>query len=76
MIVGEPVHVPVVVASVRPSRAVPDTAGTTVFTGGTAVMTALWVVVAGVEPPAFVAVTTPRIVEPTSVAVSVYVVPV
>ncbi len=41
------------------------------LTGGVAVMTALCVVVAGVEPAAFVAVTTPRIVKPTSAATSV-----
>ena len=76
MIVGEPVQVPFVVVSTCPSRAVPETAGMTVFVGGTAVMTALCVVVEDVEPAAFVAVTVPRIVLPTSVAVRVYVVPV
>ena len=71
VIVGEPVQVPFVVVRTWPSRAVPETTGMTVLTGATAVMTALWVVVDAVEPPAFVAVTTPRIVLPTSAAVSV-----
>ena len=71
VIVGVPVQVPVVDDSARPSVAVPETTGTTVFTGAIAVTTALCVVVDAVEPPPLVAVTTPRIVEPTSALVSV-----
>jgi hypothetical protein len=51
---------------VAPSRAVPDTVGAAVLTGGAAWTTAVGLEVALVEPASLVAVTTTRRVEPTS----------
>jgi hypothetical protein len=70
VIVGVPVHVPVVEDSSCPSFAVPEITGRPVFAGGAAATTAVAALVAGVDPPEFVAVTTTRIFDPTSVAVS------
>jgi hypothetical protein len=61
-----PVHVPSVAVRVWPTSGVPLIAGSAVFTGGAAVTTAVWLLVAARLPPGFVAVTTTRIVEPTS----------
>jgi hypothetical protein len=43
--------------------------GGTVLTGGSAVTTAIWALVALELPPAFVPLTTRRIVDPTSAGV-------
>ena len=51
-----------------PSRAVPETTGTTVFTGGAAATTPVTAETADELPPAFVPVTTTRSVPPTSAA--------
>ena len=69
VIVGVPVHVPVPPVSVWPSVVVPVIAGRTVLSGGVAAITALAALVAGTEPAALLAVTTSRIVAPTSVDV-------
>jgi hypothetical protein len=66
VIVGVPVHVPVVELSVWPSSGVPLITGRAVLTGGAAATTAVCEVVALALPAAFVPVTTTRIVEPTS----------
>ena len=71
MIVALPVQVPVVAVRVCPSVVVPVIAGRTVLAGGSSVITTVAPVVEDVVPATFVAVTTPRIVEPTSVGVSV-----
>ncbi len=71
-----PVQVPRVPVSVSPSRAVPEIVGAVVLTGGARATVAVAVVLAGVAPAVFVAVTTARIVLPVSAAVSVYVWPV
>ena len=73
VIVGVPVHVPVVDDSARPSRAVPETTGTTVFTGGAAATTPVTTETAEELPAAFVPVTFDRSVLPTSAATAVYV---
>ena len=64
-----PVQVPVVAVSVWPSFAVPLIVGATVLTGGAAVITAVWALVALLLPTPLVAVTVRRSVLPTSVAV-------
>ena len=75
--VGEPLQVPVVALSTRPSCAVPDTTGADTLTGAAAGITvAVATEDALADPPAFDAVTKTRTVEPTSVLVSTYVVPV
>ena len=72
--VGLFVQVPVDELNVWPTWAVPETAGSTVFAGGGFGLdetTAVWFETAGVPgPPAFVAVTATRIVEPTSARTS------
>src|SRR5689334_21345747 len=70
--VGVPVQVPRSAVRVSPSRAVPAICGAVALTGGAAATLAVCVVAAGVEPAAFVAVTTTRSVCPASAAVSVY----
>jgi hypothetical protein len=65
---GVPVHVPVLTVSNSPSRVVPVIAGAAVLTGGVAATWAEGAEEADVAPAAFVAVTTARIVEPTSAA--------
>jgi hypothetical protein len=62
--VGLPVHVPLLVVNLLPCCAVPPTAGSAVLDGGDGgpATTPVWAEVAGVEPPAFDAVTTDRIV--------------
>jgi hypothetical protein len=53
--------------NVSPCCAVPDTVGALEFTGaGSAVTVEVFADVAGVDPPAFVAVTTTSTVSPTS----------
>jgi hypothetical protein len=74
VMVGVPVQVPVVEVSSWPSFAVPETAGKPELTGGVAAIAAVVLLVAGVEPPLFVAVTTTRILDATSAEVRVYVV--
>ena len=76
VIVGVPVHVPVVLVRLWPSRGVPETAGSTVFTGAAGATSADAGDVASTEPAAFVAVTTTRSVPSTSAAVTSYVEPV
>ena len=71
MIVGVPVQVPVVAESACSSVAVPEIVGSAVLTGGSGTTTAVWVDVALVLAAAFVAVTTTRIVLPTSAGRSV-----
>jgi hypothetical protein len=66
LIVGVPVQVPVEDVSVWPSSVVPEIAGGTVLTGGSASTSAVSSLVAGVEPAGFVAVTRTRIFVPTS----------
>ncbi len=66
-----PVQVPLRAVSVCPSRAVPETAGRAVLTGGAAATTPDCADVALALPPAFVPVTTTRSVEPTSAATCV-----
>jgi hypothetical protein len=75
--VGEPDHVPVDVVRVWPSALEPEIAGRDVFAGADvgagagATTTAVAADDAAAEPPALVAVTTTRIVRPTSPEVSV-----
>ncbi len=66
MITGVPVHVPLAAVSVLPSRAVPEIDGRTVFTGGAGTTTRWRSTWRSALPPAFVPVTTTRIVPPTS----------
>ena len=69
---GVPVHVPsLLIVSVWVSRVVPVTAGSAVFAGSCAPTVPLGAEVALALPPAFVAVTTTRIVLPTSAGVCV-----
>ncbi len=68
MIVGVPVQVPAVALATWPSRSVPLIDGATVFAGAAAVTTAVCADVALALPPAFVPVTTTRMVWPTSAA--------
>jgi hypothetical protein len=71
-----PDQVPTAALSVWPSWTVPEIVGGDVFAGGMAATTAVCTDVAPAAPPAFDAVTTTRIVEPTSAAESTYVCPV
>src|SRR4051794_37376246 len=71
--VGVPDHVPVPPLRVSPSRAVPESDGLAWLTGGVAATFALAADVADVAPAAFVAVTTTRIVAPTSFGPRAYV---
>ena len=64
-----PVHSPVSAVSVSPSRAVPEIDGRAVFAGGVGSTVAVAADDAVSRPPGFVAVTTTRIVWPTSSAV-------
>ena len=66
-----PVQVPFEATSAWPSPAVPAIVGSAVLTGGAAAMTAVCVLAALVGPAALVAVTTARIVLPTSAPASV-----
>ena len=69
---GLPLHVPLLVVSVWPWVVVPLIAGSALFVGaarGGAWTAAVCDDVAGVEPPALVAVTTTRMVSPTSLLV-------
>jgi hypothetical protein len=66
-----PVQVPSLeIVRVAPSRAVPDSAGAIVLTGGAAVTRSLAGETAVAEPALFVAVTARRSVLPTSAAVA------
>jgi hypothetical protein len=65
------VLLPLEAVSVCPSCAVPEIAGRAVFDGGTPVATAEAFDVALAEPTMFVAVTTTRKVEPSSLACTV-----
>ena len=69
LIVGVPVQVPLPAVSVWPSFAVPLIVGATVLTGAVGATTPVWAAVADELPPAFVPVTTTRIVPPTSALV-------
>jgi hypothetical protein len=71
-----PVHVPSVVVRVCPFTALPETTGTDMLTGAAEATTAVAAESADVDAVEFVAVTRTRIVDPTSPATSVYVVPV
>jgi hypothetical protein len=66
--VGLLVQEPLEVVSVCPCVAVPEIAGSPVLDGGNGVTAVVALDRAAVEPPGFVAVTTERIVDPTSVA--------
>ena len=69
---GLPLHEPLVVVSVCPCWAVPETVGNAVFTGGgSAAITAVCAKLAEADPPALTAVATARIVWSTSPAASV-----
>ena len=61
---------PLSAVRVSPSRVVPEIEGVVWLTGGAAATLAVWVDVAAVDPAAFVAVTTTRIVDPASVGPS------
>ena len=65
-----PVQVPSPAVSVWPSRATPETAGTTVLTGATGSTSVPGTECAVAEPASLEAVTSLRIVEPTSAPVS------
>ncbi len=69
MIVGVPVQEPFAAVRMLPSRGVPEIDGRTVLTGGSGETTALCALVALALPPAFVPVTTTRIVPPTSAGI-------
>ena len=71
--VGLPLHDPFEVESVCPWTVDPDTAGAAVFDGAEVVTVAVAPELADADPPALVVVTTARIVSPTSLACSVYV---
>ena len=73
VIVGVPSHVPWLSVSAEPCWVVPERAGAAVTNGARAAMTAVCGAVPVAVPAVFVPVTTTRIVEPTSDAVSVYV---
>ena len=76
---GEPVQVPVDAVSPPPSVVVPEIVGSAVFAGATpagAVTIAVWFDASDAEPAELVAVTSTRIVEPISPALTTYVVPV
>jgi hypothetical protein len=70
-----PVHVPSLAVRTPPCVSVPLTVGGVAFEGGEAdaVTVTVWVEVADDDPPPFVAVTTARNVEPTSLATTRYV---
>jgi hypothetical protein len=68
--VGVPVQVPLPAVSVLPSEAVPEIVGGEVLTGGVGSTSPLAELEALAVPPAFVAVSTTFIVEPTSAGVS------
>jgi hypothetical protein len=69
-----PVHVPVVVASVCPSTATPEMAGSIVFAGTLLTTTCVAAESADAVPSPFVAVTCTRMRRPTSSDASTYVV--
>ena len=69
-IAGVPVQVPRSTVRISPSRVVPEIDGAVVLTAATGATVALCPVVTGVEPAALLAVTTRRIVAPTSAGVS------
>src|SRR6476660_407176 len=71
--VGVPVQVPSATVRVRPSRFVPEMVGSAVLAGAAGLTTAVWAEVTGVVPPELLAVTTTRIVLPTSEGVWEYV---
>ena len=70
-LVGLLLHEPLVVVSVWPCVAVPLTAGAAVFAGGSGTTVAVGSELAVPDPSRLLAVTTDRIVWPTSAAVSV-----
>src|SRR4051794_28663695 len=74
--VGLFVQVPLVVETVCPCCAVPDTTGGVLFAGGGPVTCAVCALGADAEPAPFVAVTTTRRVLPTSSEPTTYVEPV
>ncbi|WP_225154934.1 hypothetical protein, partial [Bradyrhizobium sp. NBAIM08] len=67
---GVPAQVPFAAVSVCPCVTVPEIVGTTELEGAIPAITTVCAEFAGVDPPAFVAVTTARIVASTSVPVS------
>ena len=71
MIVGVPSQVPCESVRAEPCCVVPDSAGAAVTNGASAPMTPVCGDVPVAVPAVFVPVTTTRIVEPTSAAVSV-----
>ncbi len=73
VIVAVPTQVPLADVRVCPSLAVPVIAGSTVFTGGPVVITAVAALVALAAPAEFVAVTTTRMVLPTFALATRYV---
>ena len=76
---GLPVQEPLLVDSVCPCTVEPLTVGAAVLVGALgagAVTTAVWAELAAFDPPLLAAVTTERIVWPTSLLASVYVLPV
>jgi hypothetical protein len=73
VIVGVPLQAPLSTVSVWPSRTVPVIVGAVPLTGGVGSILALCAAVAVAVPAVFVAVTTTRVVVPTSAEVSVYV---
>src|SRR3954468_20227634 len=73
VIVGVPVQVPVSPVRTLPSPGVPEMAGSTVLAGAAGATTAVFAVDAEAAPPALVAGTMPRSVEPTSAGVRVWV---
>ena len=64
-----PVQVPLVLVSVWPWRAIPESTGQAVFAGAATVTVALSALRWEAEPAAFVAVTSEYTLEPTSAAV-------
>jgi hypothetical protein len=68
-----PLHVPVAAVNPFPSIVTPLIDGSTEFTGGSPVTWAVCALVATADPPAFVAVTTTRIVDPISAVTCGYV---
>ena len=66
-----PVHLPSIAVSVAPSSAVPEIDGSAVLTGAAGSTAAVAALVADTVPAMLAAVTTTRIVAPTSAPVSV-----
>jgi hypothetical protein len=65
-------HDPFVVVNTCPCCAVPETVGSEVFIGANGVTAPVAIDCAAADPPALVAVTTERILKPTSLACTTY----